>query len=229
MSPLDMLSVHVPKCAGTAFFKALESAYGRRALLVDYDDFPLDPAAPMNLDPEGCFSRWHNCEWPQLRRYRVIHGHYHIHKYSRVSARLRITFLRDPLDRLVSHYFFWKNTQPRGHSLHAYTLEQKLSLEEFARLPNVRRCYTGVFFRGVDIGEFDFVGFYEQAGSDVARLSKLAGIDLDLPVVNANPQSGYGRAVAELRADPARLARIRNLLADDIAFYEEAKRKFGAP
>lgn len=228
MAQLDMLSVHVPKCAGTSFFKALETAYGAKAIHTDYADQPLNPAAPMNLDPDGVFERWQRHDWRELKGARVVHGHYHIHKYRNVPARLRITFLRDPLDRLVSHYFFWKRMPAHNHALHSYMLEHKLSLDAFARLPFMRRFYTGVFFRGVDLAEFDFVGFHEQARADVERLGALAGLKLSLPVSNTNPDASYGQEVAELKADAARMARIRDLLCEDTAFYEKAQEKYRA-
>lgn len=223
MPQLDMISVHVPKCAGTSFFLALAAAYGRDAILRDYGDRPLDPAAPMNLDPEGWLAACDARGADGLAGMRVVHGHFHPHKYRTLPARLRITFLRDPVERLISHYAFWRHMPASGHALHAYVLEQNLTLDAFARLPFMRRFFTGVFFRDVDLDGFDFVGFQDRARADVERLSKLAGVPLALPSSNANPEPSYRQMVDELRAEDGRLDRLRDLLADDIAFYEKAR------
>jgi hypothetical protein len=223
MTQLEMISVHVPKCAGTSFFRAIEAAYGAGSIRRDYDDRPLDPAAPMNLDPDGWLARSAEAAPGALRGFRVVHGHFHMHKYRGVKARLRVTFLRDPVERLVSHYAFWRNRPGAGHALHEYVLAQNLTLDAFARLPFLRTCFSEVFFRGVDLGELDFIGFHDRAGADMERLSALAGVRLVLPVTNPNPDPGYRQMVEALHADTARLGRLRDLLADDIAFYEKAR------
>lgn len=223
MAQVELISVHVPKCAGTSLYRAIETAYGAGSICRDYDDRPLDPAAPMNLDPDGWLARSEARAAEGLRGFRVVHGHFHMHKYRGVKARLRIAFLRDPLERLVSHYAFWRNRPAAGHALHEYVLAQDLTLDQFARLPFIRRCFTAVFFRGVDLGELDFIGFHDRAAADMERLSALAGVRLALPMTNPNPDPGYRQMVETLRADGARLGRMRDLLADDIAFYEKAR------
>ena len=48
---IEVISVHVPKCAGVSLRHVFESAYGDDAVLLDYGDRPADPTSPMNLDP----------------------------------------------------------------------------------------------------------------------------------------------------------------------------------
>lgn len=142
---VELISVHVPKCAGTSFLESLTEAYGPDRVLRDYGDRPIDPTSPMNLDPEGFFSQARRSAAERLAPYSVVHGHFNLRKYDGVRA-LRATFLREPIDRLISHYYYWQNTPPNGHTLHQYVLTQALSLIEFARLPMIRSFYAGVFF-----------------------------------------------------------------------------------
>ena len=101
---IEVISVHVPKCAGVSLRHVFESAYGDDAILLDYGDRPADPTSPINLDPESFFDRCVS-EDVALTGKRVIHGHFNIRKYKGIYARCRITFLRDPIDRTISHYF----------------------------------------------------------------------------------------------------------------------------
>jgi hypothetical protein len=57
MLRVDLISVHVPKCAGTSLLAALERGLGSDAVYRDYRDGPGNPASPMNLDPDGFFER----------------------------------------------------------------------------------------------------------------------------------------------------------------------------
>src|SRR6185437_16889602 len=100
---------------------------------------------------------------------KVVHGHFNIRKYKGVSARWRVTFLREPIDRALSHYFFWMKYPRHGHRLHDYVLDNQLGFLEFARLPMIRRFYSAVFFDGVDMGHFSFIGFHERLEEDLAH------------------------------------------------------------
>ena len=206
---LELISVHVPKCAGTAFRTALRRAYGESAIHLDYADRPLDPAAPMHLDPDGFFARR-----PALPAdARVVHGHFHAGKYRHLGPSCpRIAILRHPVSRTVSHYGFWLRLAPAGHALHAYMRDAGLDLLAFARLPFIRHAYARVLFAGLDRRDFAFVGTVETLASDTPRLAALLGRDLVLPRENAAP--------APPRVSPEQAAGLADLLAEDIAFYE---------
>ena len=206
---IELISVHVPKCAGTSLRLALERAYGPASVHGDYADRPLDPAAPMHLDPDGFFG-----PTPVLpAEARVVHGHFHIRKYRTIRASIgRIAFLRHPVARAVSHYDYWNRLAPAGHALHAYMRERRLDLPAFVRLPFIRRLYRRVLFAGVSRREFDLIGTTETLAADLARLSALLGKELVLPVENA--------AEAMPALEPALAAELARLLTDEIAFYE---------
>ncbi|MFG1425553.1 sulfotransferase family 2 domain-containing protein [Roseixanthobacter glucoisosaccharinicivorans] len=225
MTGVELVSVHVPKCAGTSLRLALQRAYGEAEVLGDYADGVLNPAAAMNIDPDRFFARWAAADWTRFP-YRAVHGHFHPNKYRTLPARVRATFLRDPLTRLISHYHFWRRAgEPGQNPVRDYMYEQNLSLEDFAHLPSMRYFYTGFFFRDVDMASFDVIGFYETAAQDMARLEKALGVTLDLGRENTNTAPEYARAIEELRSDPAQTGRLRALLSADIAFYETLRER----
>jgi hypothetical protein len=227
MSGVDIISVHVPKCAGVSLRQALEVSYGRKQVYRDYGDLPADPTSPMNLDPEGFFERARREGYGFLDGKKVVHGHFNIRKYEAVEAKLRITFLRHPLDRTISHYFFWQTWPRRGHKLHDYVLDNRLDLQDFARLPLIAGFYHALFFAGVDMRQFDFIGFHESLERDYASLRQLIGLEPDaIPRENTNADGTYRTERERVLADKALMRSLRESLRDEIAFYEALREEW---
>lgn len=210
---IELISVHVPKCAGTALASALRRAYGADAVLTDNTETPGHPTSPVNLDPIGYFEGFQRDGYPFLRGKRVVHGHFHIRKYESVAGCLRTTFLRHPVDRLISHYRYWLRHPRRGHPLHHYMLDEHLDVVRFAQLPMLRHFYSRTFFGGVRRETFDFIGAVETMDRDVQRLAIRIGQPLTLTIENRTP--GDASEAPDIRQ------RLEALLADDIQFYRE--------
>lgn len=218
---VELISVHLPKCGGTALRHALENSFGADRVLLDYDDRPLDPTAPMNLDPIGFRERALASGYEELDRYDVVHGHLWPAKYDGISNATRITVLRHPLPRTISHYFFWRDYRRHGHVLHDYMLDHDLTLVEFARLPMISGFYRDVFFRDVDPAMFDLIGDVTEMDSTVSRLEDLVGRRLPLAEVNTNPANGYTTTREQILANAPKRRALEAELAEDIAFYRE--------
>ena len=213
---VELISLHVPKCAGTAFRVALERAYGPAALHMDYSASPANPCAQSNIDPEGYEKDCVQIPGRLAPETRVVHGHFRIDKYHHVGACPRITLLRHPVDRAISHYYFWKNGGGGQNPLAHYVRSHSLSLLQFVRLPTIRYFYSGVFFRSVTRSMFDFVGCYERIGDDLERLARLLGRPFTLPRANEGVRdSERSRADTQGVRDA-----LTSALAEDIAFYE---------
>src|SRR5262249_25549296 len=150
---------------------------------------------------------------------RAVHGHFHPNKYQSLDNVIRATFLREPVSRLLSHYYFWLNLpdtpEASGNPLHTYMLREKLSILEFARLPIIQDFTTGIFFKDVDMTTFDFIGRQECYLSDISKLGRLIGYRGNVnDFVNSNPVSDYQDDVKATV-----LAELRALLRDEIDFY----------
>jgi hypothetical protein len=215
-----IISVHVPKTAGRSFAVWLESVFGSGPIVRDNTDRPIDPKSEMNIDPAGFLSR-HGAARELSKGAQVVHGHFWAKKYERTENAVRITFLRDPIERTVSHYYFWRNTPSDGHRLHQRVLDERMRMLDFARLPQMRGCYRDYFFRDVNMSGFDFIGDMSFFDEELGRLEALLGVRGARATVGQNPAADYSsmREVA-LTTGPLR-DELAELLADEVAFYRQ--------
>jgi Sulfotransferase family len=215
-----IISAHVPKTAGTSFAVWLESVFGSGQLVRDYGDRPIDPKSEMNVDPTGFLSRYGAARrLPEGTM--VVHGHFWAKKYERIENAVRITFLRDPIERTISHYYFWLNMPSDGHSLHRRVLDEGMGMLDFARLPQMRGFYRDYFFRDVNMASFDFIGDTAFFDEELGRLEALLGVRGARAAVGKNPAADYSslRKVA-LATGPVR-DELAEILSDELAFYRQ--------
>ncbi|MGB6326192.1 MAG: sulfotransferase family 2 domain-containing protein [Methylocella sp.] len=215
-----IISVHVPRTAGTSFAGWLESVVGSGRIVRDYADRPIDPKSEMNVDPAGFLSR-HGAARQLPTGAMAVHGHFWAKKYERTENAIRITFLRDPIERTISHYHFWRTTPGDGHSLHQRVLDEGMGMLDFARLPQMRGCYRDYIFRDVNMADFDFIGDMSFFDEELGRLEALLGVRGARATAGRNPAADYSsmREVA-LATGPLR-AELAEILTDEIAFYRQ--------
>ena len=206
---LDLISLHVPKAFGTSIRDVLVHHYGRRRVTGDYARF-LEDVGVSNEDVGP----------PDLpRSTAVVHGHFPAIRDAGVPARRRVAFLRDPIARTISHYFFWLNEPPHGNPVHDRMLAEKSDLLTFASLPEIRWFYSRTIFGGADLASFDLIGVVERLDRDWPRFQSLTGITAELPHLNRNRYPAYAEAVSRARADDAGMQALHRLLDDDMRFY----------
>lgn len=204
--PLDLISLHVPKAFGTSLRQLLIRHYGRRRVATDYKTFleaECDGGAKIAVPASAV----------------AIHGHFPATRYMGLPALRRVTFLREPVARAISHYFFWLNEPRHGNPAHDRVLDEKLGLLDFARLPQIRWFYTRTIFGGADLSGFDLIGVVERLDRDWPIFRKLTGIRADLPHLNPNRHPAYAEEASRIAADTDAMAMLRHLLDEDIEFY----------
>ena len=221
-----LVSVHLPKTAGTSFGKALRERFGDR-LQEDYTTLPLH-------QPRG------RREWSAIRAgfagsgqpvaAEAIHGHFLPVRY-RIALRGRdvdyVTWLRDPVDRLLSHFHFWQRTAQaatRAQPLRHRMLQEGWSLERFCLGPELKNLYRQWFW-GFDVRRFAFIGITEcyQEDLEVFATRYLAGQGL-MVRERGNPALG---PAGRYEIDPGLRARIERHHAADVALYRWARGRRG--
>ena len=223
MERLKLIFVHVPKSGGTSVCAAIAEFFSHDLVLADYGDRPNDPISPMNIDPYGFLGRCRQQNVLTLANKAAVVGHFWIAKYDGVAADIRATILRDPITRAISQFFFWP-LQNTNNSLHQYVISNRLTFIEFARIPRVNSLYTSIYFRDVDMGQFDFIGIYDRLSQDWAATLARIGIDPALPRRELNRTADlvaeYNARRSEILNDHGMMAQLRDLFADDLRFYE---------
>ncbi len=208
---IELISVHFPKAAGTTLANLLRMVYGD-ALHLDYGHPPHDPKADEPID-----------RYPQIR---AVHGHFHADRYREFHEARRITFLREPLDNLISIYFFWQAMPPSGYEAHERLLRDKPNIVEFSNYPEVQRLASQSYFGGVDMAAFDLIGFYEDRIRGLERLSALLDVKLDASLwLNSTSYPG-GDARRAILEDPRVMGTLRDNLREDIAFYDGLRNRW---
>ena len=223
---MEVISVHVPKTAGTTFGKLLSSIYGPERIYMDYNDKPLNPNSVFNID----HSRWQAAAATQVQTigtdYRVVHGHFPIYKYMNLLKSAKsITWVRHPVSWLVSLYYYWKHTPETDHPLICRLQDEDLSLLEFAEHPLVRNRISQVFLNGLDLADFFFVGIHEHFRDDLWELTHLMGWpNCGVGVENRSPEPGYLALVHQHQSDKRLIDKLQSFNEDDMELYERALR-----
>ncbi|HVJ69086.1 MAG TPA: sulfotransferase family 2 domain-containing protein [Caulifigura sp.] len=172
-TPRPLLFDHVPKCAGTTVSAYLSSQYPARTVFQLNEDTPEKSLAKFRALPE---SRRHG--------FRLIAGHEAHQLLNLVDPSvLTLTILREPVDRLVSHYYYVKRNI--GHYLHQRLISEQITLEDYASpelSPELSNWYT-IHYSGLPVAEVqaDPFGALERAYTNVIEHYDVIGFQDELP------------------------------------------------
>jgi hypothetical protein len=217
---IELISVHIPKTAGTAFSALLNAVYSTARLRLDYDDHIFAPNARFQTE----FSRWDQDNETFLDSLSsevvAVHGHFWLGKYARrfPTAR-RIVWLRNPVDQLISLYFYWRAVPDLANPICKQLLENDLTPTQFAALPELHNMVTSKSLRGYEVKDFNFIGIQEFFAEDVTRLCQIMSWGaLAVSTANKTSTEEYQR----FEPEPALIKIISRFNAVDIQFYKQA-------
>jgi hypothetical protein len=223
IAPL-LVSLHLPKTAGTSFADALLRAYGT-GLRLDYSMLPMQvPRGRRNL---RALAAW-RAKIQLAAEAKAVHGHFLPVSYLPLTWRRPVTFitwLREPVQRLASHYEYWRReyrTQDPTQPLRNRMLAEDWTFERFALGPELRNVYRQYLW-GFAPERFAFVGVAERYDDEIKRLGATIGLGLEPGARKLeNPErAGDYRVSAALRA------RILAHHAADAELYAWALRRSG--
>lgn len=215
-----LVSLHLPKTAGTSFGAALERRFGD-TLRRDYGDLPLN--TPADTRNASALRAALALDAATLQDVACVHGHFLPVKYllqaGRREARF-VTWMRHPVDRMVSHYRFWRRHSPPSpaYALHWRMHAEDWSLETFCLAPELRDVYTQ-FLWAFPLEAFDFIGITEHYEADFERFSRRYLDGSAVPERLNVGTAGMGEAG---QPDAALRRRIERFHARDMALYTRA-------
>lgn len=165
MAPTQLIvSIHIPKTAGTAFADVLSRNYGSAVGFLYGPGHPKTHPVLRNLSRTVTEDQLRHIEDAGIR---VVHGHFSARRFLDVvpDPKNYWVWVRDPIERVVSEYFFNKDRDDADNPLARKLRERNLSLTSYAK----RKRAANLQFRSIrplDIDDFGFVGvteFYDES------------------------------------------------------------------
>lgn len=215
-----IISLHLPKTAGTSFGATLEQHFGRR-LLKDYGDLPIN--TPIHERNKAALQA--SLRETDFSDIECIHGHFLPIKFLLLANKRRVTFvtwMRNPVDRVVSHYFFWKKhyDPATAPGLHRQVIEENWSLERFCLGPELKDLYCQ-FLWGFPLEYFDFIGISEFYDPDLAYfVTHYLHTQTEARKLNVGDEGERGHGV-----DVSLRRKIESFHANDMNVYQRALAK----
>jgi hypothetical protein len=217
-----IISVHLPKTAGKSFEAALQTRFGA-SLLEDYSDFPMN--TPKYERTRAAIQQSLINAAAGFPGVECIHGHFLPVKYLLMAERRAITFItwmRDPVQRLLSNYFYWRRTyEPAtAQRLHRRVVEEDWSLERFCLGAEMRDMYAE-FLWGFPVDNFAFIGVTEFYDEDLAYFARrFLGITVEPQRLNVGEAEGR-----QYELDGALRLEIEKVHKRDVELYRMALRR----
>ena len=211
---IELISVHIPKSAGTSFRNILKQVYGEQAVIRLDIDLMYQQLKINEAEFEG---------YQLDKKIKVVHGHFSpalLRAQFKIDDQIpMITWLRDPVERVISNYFYLEKRlkeelEEERKGLNILSKMQR-SLMEYAGA-EINRNRISKFLNGAQIKDFTFVGIQEHYSEDLRILASILGWN-DFQELHHNQTGKTKREISP--EDRAEIARLNPL---DMALYQEA-------
>ena len=163
---LELVSIHIPKTAGSSFFRMLKQSYGKNGVLrLNTMNLPEDRQEEVLV------------ELKSITLPKVIHGHVKLSQLDYIIREYQpkiITWMREPVDRVISNYYFAMQRVRDGKALTRKAHTRDFSLLEYARIEE-NRNRASMLLEGSKLEDLFFIGFYEELEQDTRKLCQLLG------------------------------------------------------
>jgi len=196
-----LVSIHIPKTGGTTLGGVLKEKFGD-GLFLDYPYL------------EGIRER--------KRPIDAVHVHFFLLKYFNLQHLVPnprvFTFLREPLDRVLSNFFYWLNLPELQDSdlYRKYFLDMKPDMETFLFAPEMTNICSKYLMPIDRPDHFWFVGFQKTFTEDIARLQKM----FDMPIREQSFLNQQRKSKPSVEMPLKLIDRFYELNWQDKAFYD---------
>ena len=216
---MTIISLHLPKTAGTSFKTSLSDYFGA-GYREDYADQAISKT------PFGRCRQALMCSIPValngLEGVSCVHGHFLPVKYRPLGLRQNLTFItwmREPVARLVSHYNYWQASYDplTAAPHHRQVIEERWSLEEFCFSEKFRNIYAKYLWH-FPLKHFAFIGLSEHYEEDFGQFTRRF-LSTEL---TARRENVTNQASRHARITDAFAQKVRAFHAKDMHLYRVA-------
>lgn len=219
-----IISVHMPKSGGTSFRHLLKNRFPK-STRGDYDHPIHDSEQKRHLK-----IRFRKLQitlssklTSEFDRVDCIHGHFMPFKYEHFyqsGGHIFVTWLRDPIERIESHYHYWKRHHDEIDQLPFLKkfIEEEWPLEKFAFAEEIRNIYS-IYLWNFPVERFDFIGVTEFFEED---LSFFAENYLGIPQASIPEKNINLKKDRRTISDPGLIRELKEFHAEDYKLYRYA-------
>jgi hypothetical protein len=216
---MKLISVHIPKTGGITFRKHLERVFGSKRVFLDYNhtdrpDYKPGPPKPYLL-----------AQLRKTKKTTAIHGHLFLSTYHRPAGVQRCMWFRDPIERLLSHYYYWLRSPDFDHPNCQRLHEDGLSVVEFAEIPELKNVFTR-FLDGTPMHELDFIGLVEDYQRSLKLFYAMYAPHLNPAELTEHINKNVAKDNSRYRLGDKERKRLETLNHRDMGLYAEAKSIF---
>jgi hypothetical protein len=169
--------IHVPRTAGTTFKKMLRDlGYKSKGDNAELHNLRM----VVNKGAKKIQPFTYTKDIETLRNKKLIQGHTLLAKYYPLlkDTHKFITWLRDPVERTISQYDWWRWRGPRGGDIGGHlrivASEKRISVVQLSE--RMRNIFT--LMLGNDLSVFDFIGIQEHFDDSLQRFADTFGFEI---------------------------------------------------
>lgn len=215
---MKIISLHIPKTGGISFREHLKHIYGVDSVIYDYppNNVPVeDTAYDLTIGFQDIEHRLLD-----HRNTYVFHGHFKMTRYNGFHLVRRIVWIRNPVERLVSHFNYFRNNPDHNNEVYRQMIDNALDLRGFGEIP-IMRNFQSLFLDGMDISQFDFVGLTESYDRSIRLFYKMFCPNLVPLHIHENKRKN---PLSEI--DQGLIEYLGKMNAVDFSVYQSAKKRF---
>jgi hypothetical protein len=175
---------HIPKTGGSSIKKTL-----KESSLSTYFDYEFPPAIEI-AKSKHCERRNKETDLLDFHHFDIVFGHFPLSRYKKDHYSY-ITLLREPVERAISQYFYWKNyvparrlalgrkVQPSANPLINDIRKGKCNFSDFLKRARINSFYER-YLQYQSTHNFALVGFQNDYSAFYSEFSNLFALPAEM-------------------------------------------------
>ena len=174
-----IISIHVPKTAGSSFLEMLSKA---KYQIKKETTYPLFTRCEENNSNKNILL--------DIGSSALIHGHFTFFQLKQLDLLKKndlVSWVRDPVERVVSHYYYWKENYEvttKLHPVQKMIVENNLSICDFAEIDCMRNVQN--YFLGENVEKYRFLGVFEEFEISIKKFDRIFHTSLSQNMIYIN-------------------------------------------